>query len=722
MNFKSFRYASLAMNIMERILGSRFTVSGIEKIPKKPVLFVANHFTRSETFFVPYIINKITSRHTRCLADSKIFVGTFGKFLRSVGTVSTKDPNRDNIILGDLISGQYDWMIYPEGSMVKSKEISFDGIFNSNTPYRVGPIRTGSSVLALKSELFRQDLINAYLNNNQNIINEYKKNYGFDFDISKIKNLNTNIVPVNITYYPIRPGENKIKNIALKLIKNLPSQISEELEIEGNILMDSIIDVNFGNPINILNYINSTKSIISKIPIINYETKNNFVIKYYRSRLTNDFMAKVYLNIQINFDHLFIASLINFNDNKIQIDQLKRIIYYSSVLLAKTGKYRMHNLLLEENIFTIFNDEKFTQFDDVFELALKQNIIGKISESEVQIYKTQLNKKLDFHHIRIENTLLVIFREFDIIESANSVVKRVCKIKDEELKNLVFENICKIDIKNYETDYLKYFDENFSKEKVIGSPFYQTSFSSEYAIILVHGYKSAPREMQDLANFFNENQISTYNVRLKGHGTAPINLKDCEWIDWYQSLQRGYCALSNKFENLVIIGFSTGGLLTLLSASQKNIKKSKLKGVVSINSALKLLDIKAKMVPGINLWNELLHKFHIETGQMQFVDDKPENPHINYSRNYLKGVNELEKLMNICKDNLYKIIQPTLVIQGKHDPIVNPISGQLIHNMISSNNKKLTILDFDNHVIVNSKNKLLVFEEIMDFLKKIMLK
>jgi len=225
-----------------------------------------------------------------------------------------------------------------------------------------------------------------------------------------------------------------------------------------------------------------------------------------------------------------------------------------------------------------------------------------------------------------------------------------------------------------------------------------------------------------LANFFNDNQISTYNVRLKGHGTAPINIQNCEWIDWYQSLQRGYCALSNKFENLVIIGFSTGGLLSLVSASQKNIKKSKLKAVISINSALKLLDIKAKMVPSINLWNELLQKFNIEAGQFQYVDDMPENPHINYSRNYLKGVYELEKLMNICKDNLYKIIQPTLVIQAKGDPVVNPISGKLIYDMINSNNKKLTLLDFNNHIIVNSENKLIVFEEIMDFLKKIMLK
>lgn len=80
MKKKSFRYASLAMTVLEKLLGTRFTVSGIDKLPNYPVMFVANHFTRSETFFVPYIINKLTGRHVRCLADSKLFVGTFGRF------------------------------------------------------------------------------------------------------------------------------------------------------------------------------------------------------------------------------------------------------------------------------------------------------------------------------------------------------------------------------------------------------------------------------------------------------------------------------------------------------------------------------------------------------------------------------------------------------------------------------------------------------------------
>jgi len=121
------------------------------------------------------------------------------------------------------------------------------------------------------------------------------------------------------------------------------------------------------------------------------------------------------------------------------------------------------------------------------------------------------------------------------------------------------------------------------------------------------------------------------------------------------------------------------------------------------------------MIPGINLWNELLEKFNLEKGRMEFIEDAPENPHINYSRNYIKGVYELEKLMILCDDNLHKISCPTLVIQSNKDPVVNPISGKMIFDKIHSTAKKLIEVDFENHVIITAKNKEMVFQEIINF-------
>ena len=716
MKNRSFRYASLAMSTLERLLGSRFTVSGIENIPKHPVMFVANHFTRSETFFVPYIINKITKRHVRCLADSKIFIGLFGKFLKSVGTISTRDPNRDNIIINDLVTGDYDWMIYPEGSMIKSKEIDFKGLYFNYTPYRSGPVRTGASVLALKSQLYREDLIKAFHANNQLILDELKNNYQLQYDPT-IENLNTHIVPVNITYYPIRPGNNKIKKLATKLIKNIPKQIIEELEIEGNILLDSIIDLNFGKAINLNEYIFSTRSIINKIPIINYETKNNFIIKYYRSKLTNNFMQKVYSDIKINFDHIFIGSLVHYSKSSIDINHLKKIIYYSAYLIIKSKKYRYDYSIVLDNIFQLFNDEKFIEFDDVFELALSQNIIRKIDDNKIEIFKEVLNNKIDFHRIRIENTLQVILHELLLLDSANSIIKKSCNLEMDILNKTISNSIFEEDIKKFEDDYQNNYDQNFSKDKIIGSPKFSNN-TNNLGVLLVHGYKSAPKEVEDLANYLKNLNITTYCVRLDGHGTAPIDLKNKTWFDWYKSVNRGYGVLNNICDKIAIVGFSTGGLLGLLSASHKK-PINKLVAIVSINSALKLKDIKSRMIPGINLWNEILEKFNFDKGKIEYVEDHPENPHINYSRNYIKAVYELEKLMNLCFDNLHLINTPSLIIQSKNDPVVDPISGDLVFNKINSNIKKLIKPNMDKHVILTSNRREEIFEDIINFFEEI---
>jgi len=721
---KAFRYTAIALEIMEKLLGSKFSVRGLEKLPPHPVMFVANHFTRSETFFVPYLIYKHTGRQVRCLADSSLYVGVLGKFLRSVGTISTKNSKRDNIILNDLISGEYDWMIYPEGSMIKSKEIKNEGSFMSYTPYRIGPVRTGSAVLALKSQLYRDNMIEAFNKKDSESLRGLEKEFGVSYR-EYFKDINTYIVPLNITYYPIRPGENKIKKLISRFVKNIPSQVREELEIEGNFLLGADIDLSFGEPMNLAEYAKTTRDTIQQLPLIKYDTKNNFILRYLRSRLTSDFMSQIYSNIQINLDHIFSAALHHFDEQEIEIGRLKRVIYLSAAILQKTKRYRLNQSIFEENLVKIFNDEPHHEFDSVLDLAQRQGVLTKTFDGKIRIEKSAFNKSCDFHEIRLENTLQVIANEFFLLDGANAVVKRNSKISDDDLRKKVFEEIYRFDLENFAADYEINYDKNFSKNKSVGSPFFLDSRAKSAArvrssgIILVHGYKSAPKEVEALANFLNGFGLKVYAVRLRGHGTAPADLKNVSWQDWYDSVQRGYSALSNVVSRVVIVGFSTGGLLSLLSCANKKNRAEKVCGVVAINAAAKLVDIKARMVPGINLWNEMLDRFHIQKGKLEYVDDEPENPHINYSRNYIHGVNELEKLMSVCEKNLQNIAVPSLVIQGDCDPVVSPKSGRIIYDKIASEQKFLSELNFSNHGIINSVGKEEVFESIREFLAKI---
>lgn len=719
----TFRYTALALKILEKVLHSRFSVEGANKLPDKPILFVANHFTRAETFFMPYLINKYTKRTVRCLGDSSLFHGILGRYLRSLGTVSTKQPHRDTIILHDLITGEYDWMIYPEGSMVKSKEIKKEQYFISHTPNRTGTIRTGATVLGLKSELYRSEIVDAFEKKNEETLNGFRK--GFDIEYSdSLRDLNTYIVPVNITYYPIRGGDNPLKKLISRLVKKIPRNIAEEIEIESNLLLNSEINIFFGNPINLGDYVAKARGVIYQIPIIKNETKSNFVLKYFKHRLTHNFMKEVYLNTQINFDHIFSAAIYHCKENIISIDHLKRIIYISGVMINKTGRYRINNSLLEENLVKLFIDEPHKAFDGVFKIAIDSGVIERISDNKIKINKNRLLEKSDFQYVRLENTLQVILNEFLLLETSSAIVRRNCEITEDALKERVKSAIFNTDLENFANDYKKYFDEKTSKNKLIGAPIFleaktksTAKVKKEIGVVICHGYKANPKEVTALAQYVNDLDFCVYCPRLKGHGTAPINIKDASWEDWYDSLQRGYAAIRNSHDKIVLIGFSTGGLLSLLSATRKN--SNNLISLISINAALKINDIRARFIPTVSFWNELLDKLNIEKAKLEFVDDIPENPEINYSRNYIKGVEELQKLMKICYENLHSINIPTLVIQAKHDPVVNPESGKILYEKITAKNKELFELNFSNHVIINSERKEEVFTLIGEFLQKL---
>ena len=65
------------------------------------------------------------------------------------------------------------------------------------------------------------------------------------------------------------------------------------------------------------------------------------------------------------------------------------------------------------------------------------------------------------------------------------------------------------------------------------------------------------------------------------------------------------------------------------------------------------------------------------------------------------------------------ITVPTLVIQSKKDPIVNPASGKIIFNKIASKNKELFEPDIEKHTITTGKDKELIFNKIADFINKL---
>ena len=699
----AFALSSLAIGLIRKFSGANITVSG-EALPESPVLFVTNHFTRFETFVVPHMLYEKYDRPSRSLADDSVFVGALGKFMLWVGTISNKTKNRDCIIVEDLLSGSADWVIYPEGYMVKNKKITFNkGEFCTHSPEYEGPVHTGAAVMALKARILQE---RARRNHDETLKHFCGK---MDIDSTKIdKSLRIKVVPVSITYYPIRPGRNRFLNWVDTKINQRNKRLFEELEIEVNLLMNAHMNIRFGKPIALDNYMDE---LLENEEDIYDETKVNAFIDAKRKALTNDMMQRVYSQMQIHFDHMFILSLVTMPTVKVCPTYLRTLIYKNARSLRELPDHNLHSELQRE-VFKLILDENYAPFASVIEVAVKQKILYQDSDGEYLFDRSLLEKEYPFHKVRVKNTLQVILNEIKWQKNIVKMAEENSKYTEAELKLDNFRHISKRSWNYFEREYQQYVGKKPRRTNK-GAPIILFDEKFDVGVVFSHGYMAAPREIATLAAYLFERGINVYVPRLRGHATDPKALLDVTAKDWETDFERAFTAMRQVCSKVYIGGFSTGGLIALIHAAQYKVD-----GVISINAALKLQDLRVSyVVPTLHFFNEMVAHLHAK-GIMEWIDNsKTEQPLVNYHKHPLASVSQLEKVMSKVTKSLSKVTAPILIIQGDNDPVVKRESARLIYDGVRSEEKKLLLLPRERHSILADEKSEEVFEAVFGFIE-----
>lgn len=700
----AFAISSITIGLIRKLSGANITITG-EDLPESPLMFVANHFTRFETFVVPHILYEKFNRRTRSLADDSVFVGLLGKFMRRVGTISNKNKARDCIIVEDLLSGTSDWLIYPEGYMVKNKHITFDkGEFCTHSPEYEGPVHTGAAVMALKTKVLEE---RARRNHSESFDLFCA---GLDVDPSKIdKNLKIKVVPISITYYPIRPGRNRILNWLDARFKQRNKRLFEEYEIELNLLMGSTMNLHFGKAIDLDSYI---YDFLENEENIFDEQKVNTFIGEKRKALTNDVMQRVYSQMQIHFDHIFILSLVTMPTLKVCPSYLKTLIYKNTCGLRKLPGFNLHEEVKNE-LFKLILQENYDPYLSAINLALEQNILYKDSDGDYLFDRSLLEKEYPFHLVRVKNTLQVILNEIRWQDEIVQMAEDNSKFSEEELRNDNFRHICQRSWEYFEDEYKEFVGTVPSKEDK-GAPIILYNETYEKGLVFAHGYMAAPKEIETLAHFLFEKGMNIYVPRLRGHATDPQALLNVSDKDWLSDFERAFTAMRQVCSKVYIGGFSTGGLLALTHAATYEVD-----GVIVINSALRLHDLRVSyVVPPLHFFNEMISYLHAK-GIMEWIDNsQTEQPQVNYHKHPLASVFQLEKVMSNVEKTLSQVIAPILIIQGDNDPIVKEESATLIYDAVSSQEKSLLLLPRQRHSILADDQHMDVFDALYEFIEK----
>lgn len=710
---RSFRISGVLISALEKFTSSSISVEGLENLRGNPTLFVVNHFTRMETGILPHVLYKFNKQMVHSLADSSLFVGKFGQFLTSVGAYPLDLKGRDEKIISELMRGTYNWVIFPEGSMVKNKKVVDKGRLQMHLPDVKRAPYTGAATLALKTFLMKQEYKRAIADNNEQVINYYQDTYNLHGP-GDLAPLDLCIVPVNITYYPLRPGKNLLATGMKLLIDDLSPEVEEELLVEGKLLLqESDISISFGHAIDVRSFSRPYRRLFAYLlPFISAAKKMNWLMATMRHRLTRIFMHRVYTRLSINMDHLVATALRYVPAKGMQEDTFKQILYLAIVLI-KTEHHRRVHPSLGDGTVNLVGGEPYKPYNNIMQLVAAEQV-AVIEDGWLFVDHDKIKKQHAFHRMRLDNTTRVLANEFEVMSSSVALIKKLLRSPVAKLSQQVAETVSMRDCSIYEQERMHSFDKQESKSREVGKPRHLKGDKSKPGIVLAHGFLASPGEMLELAEYLHQRGYGVYLVRLTGHGTHASELDNASVKTWSESFNRGYAVLAHYHAKVVVAGFSAGALLALLKGS---CVAEKVAGIVVINPALKLRQKSPLFSPMLDRWNKAMESIAMHKGSLKWVDNKAENPDCNYNKIYIGGLRQFLALQSVCQKKLSGICAPLLVIQGSEDPLIDPAGATEIMHKVSSSQKKLEEIVFKRHVIVRGEASIEVFKEVDKFMR-----
>ena len=216
--------------------------------------------------------------------------------------------------------------------------------------------------------------------------------------------------------------------------------------------------------------------------------------------------------------------------------------------------------------------------------------------------------------------------------------------------------------------------------------------------LIIHGFGGGVHEIKPLAEYMIGLGYDVVCPILKGHSANRKDMNKATYLDWIDSAERELLRLKEMGDEILLIGFSMGGLIAFNLACKHNIN-----AIVTINTP-------------IFYWN-------IYQVFLNLVDDM-KNKKCNHIKRYLQAKNnspflamfQFLLLLHQTKPKLEKVNCPILIIQAEDDDTVRRKSVDYIYKHASSDRKKIKYFPKGGHLILLSPMAEQVFLCVEDFI------
>ena len=732
-NPATYRWSVRLFSMLRRLLGVNLKLHETGDKLAEGDIFVFNHFARFETFIPQYFIHMETGAYCRSVASPEFFVedDPFSNYLAGLGAVPNDHPRLLPWLASEILRGRK-VVIFPEGGMVKDRRVIDErGVFGiySRTAQARRRHHTGAAVLGLALDTFKAAVRTAADTGRLRRVENWAQELGMADAASLIAAAHkpTCIVPANITFWPIRIGDNPLRKGADMLARGrLTRRLSEELLIEGNLLLKHTdMDIRFATPLRMDQFHGWLERYLDERVLPRIATIDDCfaldvpgqhwtsrvrgrLMRGHARQLRDEYMRRMYEHVTVNLSHLvarLILDRVEAGESEITGTRLRRILYLTVKYVQREGSLRLHRGLRNPETYGDLLERPSHGLRRFLNTARTS---GLVEESDGRYrFLPKLRAEHAFDDVRLENPVQVHANEVAPLRGVHDAVRRACadgarRLSAEAIARLRFDDERIAWTRDREAFSRERHAELNAKETATesGEPFLlaPASTPAPLGVVALHGFLASPAEIRGLAQRLHAHGLPVIGVRLKGHGTSPWDLRERSYEDWLGSVRRGYAIMSGLARRICMVGFSTGGALALLLAAEH---PERLAGVIAACTPLRFRNPNMKFVPLVHGANRLLQWASSSEGVMPFRANESERPHINYHYMPVRGLYELTRMTGALHERLPGIECPVHLLQADRDPVVVPESVHRIAERLERTEPVIRMIEATRHGIVS---------------------
>jgi len=235
--------------------------------------------------------------------------------------------------------------------------------------------------------------------------------------------------------------------------------------------------------------------------------------------------------------------------------------------------------------------------------------------------------------------------------------------------------------------------------------------TSAHGALVLHGFTGNPGSMRGVAEALAAAGYHVEMPLLPGHGTTVADMLPTRWADWAGAAEAAYQTLAARVDQLVVVGLSMGGALTLrLGADHPEIA-----GLVCINPATQpqAADVVAMLQGMIDAGTEVIPAIGSDLADPDAHEDAYDGT-------------PLAPLLSLVNDGLAPLAgeyprmrQPLLLLSSPQDHVVEPAQGDFLAATYGGPVERVS-LDRSYHVATQDYDKDLVFASTVAFAGRVL--